>query len=436
MSLFIKNLTMLDSTQNYKSIEPFTLNFGPQYPAAHGVLRLILTLDGESIVDADPHIGLLQRGTPKLMEYKTYIQKKAMKDYRSTFFTHKKKVIGIRAFSTMINNKKFVALVVILQVALFLSFLEVCINRYNYEWLYVYGYNLPLYEIWFASFEAFYKMLLANKFYSWNMYIGTFFGRSFYFFAMAFCFFHRERLFLSDDRNFWLKLFIDKNKNSRWGNELLFLNRSNWFRSLHVFDKELIKIVLQKTWFFVVPFFVNVFFFKEIFFKFFVIGLISTLYWQFLNALLMLFFGVIYYIYIEVRNKFLLEKFPENYKDNFQQYFSSMLTFTILYNLFFFTAFVYVYQYAAPFYFDLLYIVFYLMLVVFFVSTVIYALCCFLYYVLYYFLFTFFKINMDQLSELEFFLQNSKAFLYGCFLLFSLTYYVQWLFKMSLLYGI
>jgi len=76
MSLFVKNLTMLDSTQNYKSIEPFTLNFGPQHPAAHGVLRLILTLDGESIVDADPHIGLLQRGTPKLMEYKTYIQKK------------------------------------------------------------------------------------------------------------------------------------------------------------------------------------------------------------------------------------------------------------------------------------------------------------------------------------------------------------------------
>jgi len=74
MSLFVKNLTMLDSTQNYKSIEPFTLNFGPQHPAAHGVLRLILTLDGESIVDADPHIGLLHRGTEKLMEYKTYIQ--------------------------------------------------------------------------------------------------------------------------------------------------------------------------------------------------------------------------------------------------------------------------------------------------------------------------------------------------------------------------
>ena len=74
MYLFSKNLTMLDSTQNYKSIEPFTLNFGPQHHAAHGVLRLILTLDGESIVDADPHIGLLHRGTEKLMEYKTYIQ--------------------------------------------------------------------------------------------------------------------------------------------------------------------------------------------------------------------------------------------------------------------------------------------------------------------------------------------------------------------------
>lgn len=61
-------------TNNYKMIEPFMLNFGPQHPAAHGVLRLILTLDGEAIIDADPHIGLLHRGTEKLMEYKTYNQ--------------------------------------------------------------------------------------------------------------------------------------------------------------------------------------------------------------------------------------------------------------------------------------------------------------------------------------------------------------------------
>ena len=50
------------------------LNFGPQHPAAHGVLRLILELDGEVVERADPHIGLLHRGTEKLIEYKTYIQ--------------------------------------------------------------------------------------------------------------------------------------------------------------------------------------------------------------------------------------------------------------------------------------------------------------------------------------------------------------------------
>lgn len=50
------------------------LNFGPQHPAAHGVLRLILTLDGENVRAADPHIGLLHRGTEKLIEYKTYTQ--------------------------------------------------------------------------------------------------------------------------------------------------------------------------------------------------------------------------------------------------------------------------------------------------------------------------------------------------------------------------
>ena len=51
-----------------------TINFGPQHPAAHGVLRLVLEMDGEVITRADPHIGLLHRGTEKLIEYKTYLQ--------------------------------------------------------------------------------------------------------------------------------------------------------------------------------------------------------------------------------------------------------------------------------------------------------------------------------------------------------------------------
>ena len=55
-------------------IKPMTLNFGPQHPAAHGVLRLVLEMDGEVVTRADPHIGLLHRGTEKLIEYKTYLQ--------------------------------------------------------------------------------------------------------------------------------------------------------------------------------------------------------------------------------------------------------------------------------------------------------------------------------------------------------------------------
>lgn len=51
-----------------------TINFGPQHPAAHGVLRLVLELSGESVKKCDPHIGLLHRGTEKLIEYKTYLQ--------------------------------------------------------------------------------------------------------------------------------------------------------------------------------------------------------------------------------------------------------------------------------------------------------------------------------------------------------------------------
>jgi NADH dehydrogenase (ubiquinone) Fe-S protein 2 len=57
-----------------KNVKNFMMNFGPQHPAAHGVLRLILELNGEIVIKADPHIGLLHRGTEKLMENKTYIQ--------------------------------------------------------------------------------------------------------------------------------------------------------------------------------------------------------------------------------------------------------------------------------------------------------------------------------------------------------------------------
>src|SRR5215217_5920913 len=56
------------------NIRNFSINFGPQHPAAHGVLRLVLELDGEIVERVDPHVGLLHRGTEKLCEYKTYLQ--------------------------------------------------------------------------------------------------------------------------------------------------------------------------------------------------------------------------------------------------------------------------------------------------------------------------------------------------------------------------
>lgn len=63
-----------NNNKNFRKVKNFSLNFGPQHPAAHGVLRLVLDLNGEVIERADPHIGLLHRGTEKLMEYKTYLQ--------------------------------------------------------------------------------------------------------------------------------------------------------------------------------------------------------------------------------------------------------------------------------------------------------------------------------------------------------------------------
>ena len=66
--------TILKKTESKNQLKNFTINFGPQHPAAHGVLRLILELNGEVVIKADPHIGLLHRGTEKLIEYKTVLQ--------------------------------------------------------------------------------------------------------------------------------------------------------------------------------------------------------------------------------------------------------------------------------------------------------------------------------------------------------------------------
>jgi NADH:ubiquinone oxidoreductase subunit D len=64
----------LKKTTTNKEVKNFMMNFGPQHPAAHGVLRLILELEGEVVKKADPHIGLLHRGTEKLIENKNYLQ--------------------------------------------------------------------------------------------------------------------------------------------------------------------------------------------------------------------------------------------------------------------------------------------------------------------------------------------------------------------------
>lgn len=61
-------------TTFFKRVKNLLMNFGPQHPAAHGVLRLVLYLDGEIINKVDVHIGLLHRGTEKLIEYKNYLQ--------------------------------------------------------------------------------------------------------------------------------------------------------------------------------------------------------------------------------------------------------------------------------------------------------------------------------------------------------------------------
>jgi NADH-quinone oxidoreductase subunit D len=78
VSLYIEELLgeadAADPTTGDVTIQNYTINFGPQHPAAHGVLRLVMELDGEIVERVDPHVGLLHRGTEKLIEYKTYTQ--------------------------------------------------------------------------------------------------------------------------------------------------------------------------------------------------------------------------------------------------------------------------------------------------------------------------------------------------------------------------
>jgi len=67
-------VTPTDPAPGDVEIQNYTINFGPQHPAAHGVLRMVMELDGEIVERVDPHVGLLHRGTEKLIEYKTYLQ--------------------------------------------------------------------------------------------------------------------------------------------------------------------------------------------------------------------------------------------------------------------------------------------------------------------------------------------------------------------------
>lgn len=68
------NADLTKNPPDHSGLNTYTMNLGPQHPAAHGVLRLVLELDGEVVERADPHIGLLHRGTEKLIEHKTYLQ--------------------------------------------------------------------------------------------------------------------------------------------------------------------------------------------------------------------------------------------------------------------------------------------------------------------------------------------------------------------------
>uniref|UniRef100_A0A8C5FK13 NADH dehydrogenase [ubiquinone] iron-sulfur protein 2, mitochondrial n=1 Tax=Gadus morhua TaxID=8049 RepID=A0A8C5FK13_GADMO len=98
---------------SFSDVSNLTINFGPQHPAAHGVLRLVLELSGESVKKCDPHVGLLHRGTEKLIEYKTYLQLPTFTDLILTF------VGASPGVYTIIVNALYMCLCVFVRTVLF-----------------------------------------------------------------------------------------------------------------------------------------------------------------------------------------------------------------------------------------------------------------------------------------------------------------------------
>ncbi|PKK18393.1 NADH dehydrogenase (ubiquinone) Fe-S protein 2, 49kDa (NADH-coenzyme Q reductase) [Columba livia] len=90
----------------HKKVSSLTINFGPQHPAAHGVLRLVMELSGETVKKCDPHVGLLHRGTEKLIEYKTYLQVRgywALSPLSPQMFEFYERVSGARMHAAYIR---------------------------------------------------------------------------------------------------------------------------------------------------------------------------------------------------------------------------------------------------------------------------------------------------------------------------------------------
>ena len=117
----INNKTVLESIQNlsinnskannkFKTIKSFNLNFGPQHPAAHGVLRMVLQLNGEIIEKLDTHIGLLHRGTEKLIESKKYLLGLPYfdrLDYCSMLIQEHTFCLGLESLNSLENNNVY-----------------------------------------------------------------------------------------------------------------------------------------------------------------------------------------------------------------------------------------------------------------------------------------------------------------------------------------
>jgi hypothetical protein len=327
------------------------------------------------------------------------------------------------------NKKKyFLSFFIFCQTIFFFYFLEYWASMFFWDWRQSFhDHDHDIFLVFKDALDWCYMFVAVNKYNLWNVFVGSSFARSFYFVFIGIGFFYRNSfVFLLDNDNFWLKKFIDKHFMSKdmW----VFLNRSYWFNALNLMDQSLIRIILFKLWCYLTPFILNLLFLRYFSAEFFLIGIFITLFAQFLRFLFICYSYLVYLCANKTNDTYLSKKISQNYKDNCSQQFYILLFLNVTYNFILFIVWLVLRFFATAFWLKFLAVIYISLFFFLTILFILYSTSLVLAYSLYFMLFLIFKINFDNLDDLELFLKKRELLLYACFLLcFGLFYYITFM---------